>query len=160
PFHVIVGGQVNSFGTGAAQIWETLNAGMTWTDISVLSGKGPHSEQHTITFDSAGIVYFGGDGGIWKYDRAAGSWNDLNSNLAITQINSVSTNPTQLNSMIAGSRMNGIALYTGNVAWDRVDVVPATPGNAFNGGQVQYNPKNGNIVYAVGSNPSNALSTG
>lgn len=158
PLIVYVAGQVNSLTSETAQIWRTTDGGVTWTDISVSnSGSGPHTEQHAIAYDpTTGSIYFGNDGGIWKYSPATGQYTDVNGNLAITQINSVATNPTTSNSVLAGSQMNGTDLYSGG-KWTNVNNLPT--GNALNGGQVAFNPLNANIAYSVGSLPSNLNAT-
>ena len=157
---IFVGGQVTDFSSEAGQIYESTDGGNTWTDLSVDgSGNGPHTEQHAIAFDSSGNVYVGGDGGIWQYDGT--NWNDLNNNLDIAQINSVATNPTSASDILAGSQMNGIDSYTGNQTWNEVVNLDNFATYAtLSGGEVQFNPQNANIVYAVANLPSNTLLSG
>ena len=161
---LFVAGQVDGFPGGASQIWKTTNLGGNWTDISVDSlGNGPHSEVHAMTLDINGSLDVATDGGVWQLNSNTSTWIDLNGNLADAQINSVATNPTQLNNIIAGSQMNGIDLYSGNPAWTNVDPASTTfnpPGSDLDGGEVQFNPKNGSIVYAVATNPSDSLISG
>ncbi len=95
-----------------------------------------HPDFHALTFDAAGNLYLGNDGGIWELPAAAvqsvdsttGSlgtvsntaYVNLNTNLDITQFYA---NPAEVGdgaTVLAGAQDNGTALYTGAPAWTEV----------------------------------------
>ena len=58
-----------------------------WKSLRFLLPPGIHCDQHAIAFDRAGTLLVGNDGGIYSSPpgAAGSSWNNLNSNLDITQ---------------------------------------------------------------------------
>jgi autotransporter-associated beta strand protein len=146
PTTVYVGGQETNTTTHLGGYLRTTDGGKTWTDISAdAAGNGPHGGAHAMTIDALGRILVGTDGGLWEYDttKTAPVWNDINGNLAITSFNSVSANPNNFNNALGGSQGNGVELFSNNTAWFRTDVSDG------DGGQVQFDPKNPNIAYAV-----------
>ena len=95
-------------------------------------------------------------------DRArteqTGNWTDLNGNLAISLINSVGLNATDLNILYAGSRFNGTEVFgtiatssggtlgSGSQDWQLLD-----GGDA---GKVMVDPNNPNRVYHIKNVPT------
>jgi autotransporter-associated beta strand protein len=120
-----------------------------WINIRVdPSGNGPHTDHHAMAFDSAGKLLLGNDGGIWRLSDNGttptgvftGSWDDLNSNLAITQLEGLGINPNDPNIAYAGAQDIGNFKYTGTQKWGTESI----PGD---GGIVRVDPSNPNTVY-------------
>src|SRR5205823_1792615 len=104
---------------------------------------------------TTGDLYFGNDGGIWQL--AGGIWTDINGNLATAQLNGIAANPANTNVILGGAQMNGVVLDNGTgTTWANVNNV--LTGDSLSGGQVQYDPQNGQIAYAVGTDPSSQFS--
>ena len=140
--NVYVGGYETNFNTNDGSIYHTVDGGTTWTDVTIDSKlNGPHIGDHAFTF-VGGRLYVGTDGGLWSLNTANNTWSDLNGNMTISQINSVSANPTDVGTIFAGSQSNGIEEYNNDLAWTVVD---GTNG----GGQVFVDPQNPNNIYAV-----------
>src|SRR5262249_50820939 len=77
--------------------------------VNVGSANGPHTDYHGLAFDANGDLIAGNDGGVWRLasDLAAPdlTWDDLNTNLDITQFYSIAVDPT--NTAYGGSQDNG-----------------------------------------------------
>jgi hypothetical protein len=114
---VYVGGNPNSFSNsgplGASHyVWRSTDGGATWTAISQGSAAtgGVHTDDHKIAFDATvtpARIYDGNDGGVWRSDDQGASWVTLNTNIAITQFQSVSTHPSNPTILIGGTQDNG-----------------------------------------------------
>jgi hypothetical protein len=89
--------------------WRSDDGGVTWTSVSQGNGVsgGVHTDDHAYAFDSQGRVYDGNDGGIWRSDDHGGSWTSMNTNIAITQFQSVGTHPFDSQFDIGGTQDNG-----------------------------------------------------
>jgi len=76
----------------------------------VRDDTGLHADAHTLFYDSAGNVYAGNDGGIWKATPNAGAttWTNLNSSpLNTLQFESIAVHSTNQFLMIGGTQDNG-----------------------------------------------------
>ena len=114
--HVLVAGYGQPAATGP---WQSTDGGATWNDVGKdAAGNGPHDSCHAATFDAAGDVLFGTDGGVFMLTPAK-TWNDLNGTLAITQFNSVAANPIDTTIALGGSQNNGTELYGRQPSLDR-----------------------------------------
>ena len=105
---------------------------------------GVHTGNHGMAIDLNGRLLLVNDGGIWRLQNnnvASIQWNDLNGNLAVSQVNGVAQNPSNLNLALTGSNDNGTAAFTGPQSALQTDV--------GDGGEVVYDPKNPNIAYHV-----------
>ncbi|MDD5544138.1 MAG: hypothetical protein PHX83_13285 [Acidobacteriia bacterium] len=77
----------------------------------VRDDSGLHVDTHAIAYDSAGNVFIGNDGGIWK--RPAGAtagspWTNLNTApLNTLQFEGLAVHPTDRNFTVAGTQDNG-----------------------------------------------------
>jgi photosystem II stability/assembly factor-like uncharacterized protein len=97
--------------------WRTDDAGLTWASISQGDGSGGlHTDDHAIAFDKHGAVFDGNDGGIWRSDDRGASWTAMNTNLAITQFQGVSTHPQNRRIVLGGTQDNGTNLLNSQVA--------------------------------------------
>jgi autotransporter-associated beta strand protein len=144
---VYVGGTASTIATQAGQIFENTTGGAgAWTDISNLAGNGPHVSQHSIVQDGANGVLFGNDGGLWRVDPASSQWTDLNGNLAISQVNSVAYDPTNINSAQGALQTNGTAGFSNSQTWTENNV---NYGGEMGGSQIFIDPNNPSVMYSV-----------
>ena len=92
--------------------WRTDDGGHSWSSVSQGDGikGGLHTDDHAIAFDAWGTVYDGNDGGIWRSRNRGGSWTSMNTNLAITQFQGVSTHPRHKQIVLGGTQDNGTNL--------------------------------------------------
>jgi hypothetical protein len=122
----------------------------TWQDITTGSnGVSPHADYHAIAFDSVGNAYAGTDGGLWRYNVAAGTWDDLNANpLQTHQLIGIALHPSNKNTLLEGSQDNGVALTTnGGGTWNRTQ--------DGDGGLVAY-PDASTTAYAISGDNGSA----
>jgi hypothetical protein len=69
-----------------------------------------HSSAHKIAFDTSTTparVYDGNDGGLWRSGDSGASWFSMNTNLAITQFQSVALHPSNRGIVLGGTQDNG-----------------------------------------------------
>ncbi|MEM7352712.1 MAG: hypothetical protein AAF657_18070, partial [Acidobacteriota bacterium] len=115
---IYLGGNPNAFGNdlsglgGNRDAWRSDDGGDTWTGISQGDGisGGLHTDVHSIAFDTSTVptrVYLGSDGGVWRTEDQGGSWASMNTNLGITQFQSVALHPTDAAIVIGGTQDNG-----------------------------------------------------
>ncbi|MBI1765774.1 MAG: hypothetical protein HYR56_30585, partial [Acidobacteria bacterium] len=130
------GTQANAAYVGGT-LFRSLDAGRSWDDLSVDVDIrdntnslppiiGLHPDTHCIAVSPANsnILFTGNDGGIWRTDGAKTNtwrWNNLNTNLSITQFQSVAVHPYDPNLVIGGTQDNGTNLYAGAPAWTHID---------------------------------------
>ncbi|HXG08193.1 MAG TPA: Ig-like domain repeat protein [Gemmataceae bacterium] len=122
----------------------STDGGATWSDIGVgAGGNGTRPGFHAMTFDSNRRLLVGTDGGIWRLDPATpATWNNLNGNLEIAQLNGLATHPSNPFVAVAGLEDNGVAIYNGNPAgWVRVE--------DDSSGKVYIDQRNPAIMYHV-----------
>lgn len=130
------------------------NGNIAWTDITKdAKGNSPGYNFHAIVQDDTygnldttsqdGNLYVATDGGIYKYNNNA--WTSLNSNLSITEYNSISTSPVNVNVAIGGAQTDGAATFSGSLLWSYVAGSNAT--------QVVIDPENAqNVLIAYENN--------
>lgn len=148
-----------------------VNGDSTWTDISQTYNDTPpnyvHSDQHCAIVHPTdpSIVYFGLDGGIFKWkltnpSTGAGTWTSLNATIADTQPYHMSVHPTDPNYVMAGNQDNATsasrgnyaawsALYAGDGCWSAFD--RSNPNIHYTGSQ------NGNVfryTFATSTSPT------
>ena len=89
--------------------WRSDDGGTSWRSISQGDGMSDplHTDDHAVTFDAEGVVYDGNDGGIWRSVDHGNTWTSLNTNLAITQFQGVSTHPSDPKIVLGGTQDNG-----------------------------------------------------
>ena len=130
---------------GTNSVIRSVNGGTSWTDINTgtAGNNGPHADHHAFTFDAAGKLLDGDDGGIWRLTSPTGTitWADLNGNLQITQFQAVTINPTNFNIVLGGSQDNGTSATSGTTNW--------TLREGGDGGNVVISPSNTSVVYHI-----------
>ncbi len=147
------GTQANAAYTGGT-VFRSLDAGRSWDDLSVdvtIQGGantvppiGLHPDTHCFALSAANsnILFTGNDGGIWRSDNAKTNvwrWNNLNTNLSITQFQSVAVHPFDPNLVIGGTQDNGTNLHSGAPAWSHID--------DGDGGAVLIDQSNPSVIY-------------
>ena len=134
------------FAAGKVPVFQSLDAGSTWTDVSSTpNGVSVHSDTHALTFSADGsVLYIGDDGGTWVGSTPGTTginWTALNSPLALTQFyKGLSISPTSVAIAIGGTQDNGTQLYSGSPIWEQVI--------CGDGGATAINPAQPNILFA------------
>jgi hypothetical protein len=152
PNYIYAAGCMNSEGpTFSGSPIESFDGGQTWTDITTdRTGNGPHTDAHAVAFDHNGNLLDGNDGGIWRLnsptDLYGQTWDDLNTNLQITQFTGIAVDPTTTLFAYGGSQDNGTEKYTG------LPVIGLGPPGWYqiqpgDGGITRLDPTNPNTVY-------------
>jgi autotransporter-associated beta strand protein len=149
---VFVGGMGRPLTSGG--VWETRDGSNSWSDVGPGinaagqdNGPGPHSDYQSMTFDhfSGGErLLVGTDGGVWRLDNAIPgsiSWEDLNGNLAITELDGLAQDPANPFVAYGGSEDNGAENLNNALAWNHTD-------NGDGGAEVIDNLRP-NIIYHV-----------
>lgn len=93
-------------------VWRSTDGGATWRGISQGDGNsgGLHTDDHALVFDtsvSPSRLYDGNDGGIWVSNNRGDSWRTLNTDIAITQFQSIASHPTDPTIALGGTQDNG-----------------------------------------------------
>jgi autotransporter-associated beta strand protein len=123
PLTVYAAGAANGPGSNSVMEGQVQLAPLkiTWHDISVgKDSNGPHTDHHALAFDAFGKLLDGNDGGVWRLadpTPTAPLWTDLNSNLQLTQLYSISVDPNNPNYIFGGSQDNGTEKNVDNRAW-------------------------------------------
>ncbi|MBA2227575.1 sialidase family protein, partial [Thermogemmata fonticola] len=100
PNIVAIGGTGNP--SGANHVYLSTDGGGSWGDISTSAGNGPRAGGHGMAFDSNGQLIYVNNGGVWRYNRAGGTWANLNGGQqATTLVNSVAVHPTNPDRLLA-----------------------------------------------------------
>ena len=117
---VYVGGNPQTFtndlngSPNSHSLWRSDDGGSSWRSVSQGDGisGGLHVDNHAIVFDpsTANRVYSGNDGGLWRSDDQGTSWNGMNTDLGITQFQSVALHPNDSDTVIGGTQDNGTNL--------------------------------------------------
>ncbi len=119
---VYYGGQFN-YSLGTNEVMRSKDGGTTWVDMNSLN---LHPDTHVLVVakNNRNIIFTGNDGGIWRCDVATASsvnWTTLNTELSLTQFQSVALHPTDGNLMIGGTQDNGTHIFKGSRIWDIID---------------------------------------
>ena len=151
PAAVFVAGTSSNVANQTGMIYRW--GGGTWGDVSTFGGNGARSSIHAMTLANFGptnpSLLVGSDGGLWRFNLLSNTWgNNLTGNLAIAQVNGVSQDPTNFNSILAGVQSNGTQQFNGQPLWNVVD---KNYGGQMGGGQVVIDPQNPLNRYAVQS---------
>ena len=121
--HVYIGGSVTSSCGGIVR--QATDGGAASTSFAQDS-SGLHADNHALVFDSAGNIFCGNDGGIWKRSASASAgttWTNLNSApLNTLQFQSIAVHPTDQFLMIGGTQDNGTEFQqTSSGNWRRAE---------------------------------------
>jgi hypothetical protein len=107
---VYLGGSARGSG-GCSDGMKKSTDGFAAAGNTLRDDNGVHADAHALFYDTAGNVYFGNDGGIWKRSSTAAAgtaWTNLNSSpLNTLQFESIAVHPTDQFMMIGGTQDNG-----------------------------------------------------
>lgn len=133
----------NHIYAGGVTLIESTDGGQTWSDLTMpLSPTFEadiHPDFHALTFDAQGNLYVGNDGGVWE-KTFAGAWQDLNTNLSLTQFYPGISQANNGAIVVGGSQDNGTEMYSGRLAWQHI--------YDGDGGFTAIDPRNAKVVYA------------
>jgi len=91
---------------GGVHLEKTTDGGLTWSRVTYNGPNNVHVDHHYAHF-YGDYVYIGSDGGIWRSDNGANSFDVLNDGLAITQYYRMSNAETDEDILLAGAQDNG-----------------------------------------------------
>ncbi len=103
---------------GGVQLYRSRNSGVGQTPIF-----GVHADNHAIAFHPTDpdIVYFVGDGGVYRTTNGGSTTQDLNDGYQTTQFyNGTSVSPDDADFALGGLQDNNTVRFTGGPTWDRV----------------------------------------
>ncbi len=105
--------------SGGVNVWKSLNGGASWTMSSHWYGgcgkPAVHADCHVLEFSPLnGNLYAGNDGGIYSSATNGGSWFELTSGLAISQIYKIGQAKTNKDKVMNGYQDNGSATFLGD----------------------------------------------
>lgn len=107
--------------TGAINVWESFDAGVTWSIVAHWVGSGGvpavHADDHVLEYSPhTGDMFIGHDGGLHVSNDAGVSWAELSDGLAIAQIYKIGQSQLNSDLTINGYQDNGTAFYR-NGGW-------------------------------------------
>ena len=91
---------------GGVHIEKSTNGGDTWSRVTNNGPNNVHVDHHYAKFFD-GYLYVASDGGIWRTNNGANSWEVLNDGLPITQYYRISNAETDEDIVLNGSQDNG-----------------------------------------------------
>jgi photosystem II stability/assembly factor-like uncharacterized protein len=129
---------------GGVGLYKSTNGGQSWRDISARQ-PGMHEDFHTLSFfpGDPESFYVGNDGGVWLSTNGGDLFINRNSNLNITQFQSLAIDPHNDQISFGGTQDNGTTKLSGD-NWEQVDI--------GDGGAVVINPNNSQIIYHTYAN--------
>jgi photosystem II stability/assembly factor-like uncharacterized protein len=104
----------NTFYVASDLVYRTTDGGQTWTTIS-----NNHSDNIVVTFNAAGTMIFGGDGGIF-INSSGTAVSALHGTMSMTEFYSIAVHPTNGLLFAGGTQDNGTALFQGPIGWSVV----------------------------------------
>ena len=109
----------NRLFVGGVNNFKSTDGGVTWSISSHWYGgcnvPAVHADCHVLVFSPLnGNLYAGNDGGIYYTPDGGGTWNEITSGLAISQIYRIGQAATDENKVMNGYQDNGSATYLGD----------------------------------------------
>jgi len=152
----VIGG-VDLVLVGLIGINQSLGGNGVWSDISQTYAQSPpnyvHSDQHMFAVNPSNpaIMYFGCDGGLFRYtysaNPVAANFTSLNATIKDLQLYQMSLHPSNLNYLMAGCQDNSSPASRGNLsAWSNL--------YAGDGGWSGFDRNNPGIHYTTSQNGS------
>ncbi|NNE43142.1 MAG: hypothetical protein HKN12_02950, partial [Gemmatimonadetes bacterium] len=131
---------------GGVELWESTDAGVTWTSIHSFSIMGTdtdiHWDHHAIAYEpgSNDNVWVGTDGGVWRSTDDGGNWNSRREGLPTYQFYDICVAQSDPIFMLGGSQDNGLTPRNGTDTW-------TTSTLTADGMVCNINPTNADAVY-------------
>jgi hypothetical protein len=88
---------------------------------SVIAYRTAHSDFHALAMDSAGRLWVGSDGGVYRSPDGGITYTNLNADLGLTQFYP-GISGSLGSRLIGGTQDNGTSWYSGSSAWSLVEV--------------------------------------
>lgn len=111
---------------GGLDVWRTMDAGATWTQLSDWSPPGSakfnymHADQHAVVFGADGTVYFGNDGGIYRMTTdATPDFVGLNRDIVSWLVDEICASADGA-VILNGAQDNGTSLRVSGTEWRQV----------------------------------------
>ena len=134
---------------GGVQLYRSDNGGVGQTQIF-----GVHADNHAVAFHPTDpdLVYFVGDGGVYRTTNGGATTEDLNDGYQTTQFyNGTSVAPDDADFALGGLQDNNTVRFEGSPSWDRI--------LGGDGAWTAIDPSNSEVVYASSQNLNVARST-
>ena len=125
-------GTVDVLYVGLITIAQSIGGGAVWTDIGQSYSQTPpnyiHNDQHSFARSTGNpaVVFFGGDGGLFRYSHAAtpvlANFTSLNASIKETLLYAMGLHPTDLSHILAGAQDNSSPASRGDLAnWSNLE---------------------------------------
>lgn len=129
---------------GAINLVRSSSGGGGFADISP-----PHPDIHAITWDAAGRLLIGDDGGVHRSTNSGRSWKSLNDGLGSVQFYpALALHPKNPDWILGGLQDNGTVLWNGS-SWRRVF--------GGDGGYAALHPENPSVVLGQSQHTGNLM---
>ncbi|MDP2304094.1 MAG: T9SS type A sorting domain-containing protein [Ignavibacteria bacterium] len=105
---------------GTIDVYRTTNGGTSWSNITNgYSGGNVHVDQHNLLFHPTDInsVISLNDGGIWRSTNNGTSFENLNTNLTLTQFYRIAASPFDYKRVLGGTQDNGTQQTYSSLNW-------------------------------------------
>jgi hypothetical protein len=105
---------------GGLQLWKSTTSGMSFDEIGV---GGLHPDHHAVLFPdpaNPNLIYDVNDGGFFYSNDGGATFQDGNTDLQITQFQSISSSPLTFG-VIGGTQDNGTEAWVGTRVWEHRD---------------------------------------
>lgn len=161
--------------TGAINVWESFDAGVTWSIVTHWVGTGGnpavHADDHVLEYSPhTGDMFIGHDGGVHVSDDAGATWTEISDGLPIAQIYKIGQSQNNPDLTINGYQDNGTAYYR-NGSWhteiggDGMEcIIDYTADNVMYGalyyGDIRRSTNGGNSFATIADNGSNGITEG
>lgn len=134
----------NTIYSGYTKVRKSVDNGDSFQNIAgwTINNNEVHADQWIIKVNPLNnVMYWGNDGGVFKYDEVLDDWTELNNGLSITQIYRIAVGQNQPDVYFFGSQDNGGGYYTQATGW-----VHGNGGDAMNNAIA---PDDYNLVYST-----------
>jgi photosystem II stability/assembly factor-like uncharacterized protein len=133
---------------GSIDIWRTTNGGANFLNISNgYTGGIVHVDQHNMAFHPTNpdVLIAVNDGGVWRSSNRGTDWQNLNSDISVTQFYRIASDPSNVSHILGGTQDNGTQRTLGTMNWaaafggDGGEVCFQSQNNLFMLGETQNN---------------------
>jgi hypothetical protein len=138
----------NTFYYGGVDVFKSTDQGSNWTQIThwccPSAGQTTvHADNHYVGASdlNPGIIYFGNDGGVYRYNESNSQWTERTNGLITTQYYRIANAQNNAIVMTGGTQDNGGRYRQASAVW-----------TASNGGDAMeqaIDPSNYNIMYST-----------
>ncbi len=122
-------------------LYRSADGGASFATIN-----GTHADNHIFANDpvTAGVIYTGDDGGIYKSTNRGDNWNFFGEGITNTEFYDIADAPSAANIVIGGLQDNGVIKYdASSTVWNQI-------GGFGDGATVGIDPTNAQVFYAMG----------